>query len=96
MHKSSAGNCSPIFLLAAFFILELAGVDGARAANVVNPSFELPVAGPPLNYIPTRRPRRALVGHFLINPLEVIAACNKAASHLAAPSRPMAIKRDGS
>ena len=33
---------------------------------------------------PTRRPRRALVGHFLINPLEVIAACNKAASHLAA------------
>ena len=51
MHKSSAGNCSPVFLLAAFFILELAGVDGARAANVVNPSFELPVAGPPLNYI---------------------------------------------
>jgi hypothetical protein len=51
MHKSYATSRSPVFLLTAFFILGLAGIDGAHAVTVINPSFELPVAGPPQNYI---------------------------------------------
>src|ERR1700722_6595808 len=46
MHKLCATGRSSVF-----FSFALSAVDGARAQNVVNPSFEIPVAGPPQNYI---------------------------------------------
>lgn len=51
MHKLSAAKPSSAVFSIALSFLALISVDGARAQTVVNPSFELPVAGPPLNYI---------------------------------------------
>ncbi len=51
MHKLCATGRSSVFFSIALLGFALAAVDGARAQNVVNPSFEIPVAGPPQNYI---------------------------------------------
>jgi hypothetical protein len=49
MHKSYVTIRSSVFFLIAGLIPPAAG--GAHAQEVVNPSFELPVAGPPTYYI---------------------------------------------
>jgi hypothetical protein len=55
MHKLCATGRSSVFFSIALLGFALAAVDGARAQTVINPSFELPVAG-------------ALPNPFIVNP----------------------------